>query len=263
LRFEILLILLPREIEQDAPGFRWQRSEVLVTSNSSLATRESGDNLVRLGNMLPGLEPALSRREVLARTVALMFVGDTAVAESRKSLTGESVIAGAGRRVDAPGAQSARFPSTNIELVKRRIQEGFSKNKPSVLVTSAACGTDLLSLEIAGQMNVERFILLPSAPAAFRASSVTDRPGNWGALFDRMIKESHVEVLSLPEGQEGYLETNLRLLDKAQALAKSMKLETKAMVIWDQKSRGSDDVTAHFLAQARERGLPVVEISTV
>jgi hypothetical protein len=256
-------MLLPREIEQDEPGFRRRRSEVLVTSKNSRVTRELDDNLVRLGNMLPSLKPVLSRREVLARVGALTFIGDMAMAESRKSPVGESVIAGAGRRVDATEAQIARFPSANIELVKHRIQEGFSKNKPLALVTSAACGTDLLSLEIAGQMNVERFILLPSDPAAFRASSVTDRPGNWGDLFDRTIKESHVEVLSLPEGQEGYLETNLRLLNKAQALAKKHKVETKAMVIWDQKLRGPDDVTGHFLAQARERGLRIIEISTV
>jgi hypothetical protein len=174
-----------------------------------------------------------------------------------------SVIVQAGRRMDPANTETVSFPSVNIDLVRHRIKTKFLESKLLALVSSAACGTDLLALEVAEQINVDRFILLPSPPAAFRASSVTDRPGNWGNLFDRLIKTSHVQVFTLPERQQGYLEMNVRLLDNAQSFAKRLEVEARAMVAWNQESRGADDVTAHFLEQARLRHLQIIDISTL
>ena len=207
-------------------------------------------------------ESKIPRREMLARTVPLLVSGPIALADSPHML-GRCVIAQAGRRVDAVNSAIARFPSANVPVVRERIKNELLQEKPLALVSSAACGTDLLALDLAGDLKIERFVLLPSKPEVFRASSVTDRPGDWGSLFDRIIKEAHVAVFTLPEGQAGYLETNIRLLDKAQALAQKNKVPAKAMVVWDQKSRGPDDVTGHFLAQARQRRWPIVEISTL
>jgi hypothetical protein len=191
---------------------------------------------------------------------ASMLIGRLAVTERKAD---RSVIVQAGRRVDATNAETVCFPVANVNRVKDRIKAELVENNPLALVSSAACGTDLLALEVAEQIKVDRFILLPSQPAAFRASSVSDRPGNWGDLFDRLMKTSHVEVLTLPEGQQGYLETNLKLLDKAQSMVKKRHVELKAMVAWNQESKGPDDVTAHFLEQARLRYLPIIDISTL
>ena len=106
-------------------------------------------------------------------------------------------------------------------------------------------------------------MLLPASPDEFRESSVTDRPGNWGPIYDAVLKASTVEVLSLPEGQEGYLEVNHKLLDKAQELAQGEGAPVSALVIWNRESRGDDDVTAHFLEEARRRSIKVLEISTL
>jgi len=173
------------------------------------------------------------------------------------------VLVQAGRRVDAPDAAAVRFPSSNVDVVRQRIRKCFGESKPDFLVTAAACGTDLLALEVAGQLSIKRVVLLPSEPAVFRGSSVVDRPGDWGEMFDRLVQEVKVEVLNVPEGQTGYLETNLRLLDRAQTLASSNNTVARALVVWDKKSRGPDDVTGHFLAQARLRKMQVVEISTL
>jgi len=172
------------------------------------------------------------------------------------------VLVQAGRRVDAPNATVARFPAVNIDLVRGRIRKYFEAAKPDFLVSSAACGTDLLSLEVAGDLKVNRVVLLPTDPKIFRNSSVVDRPGNWGEMFDRLLKEVNVEILDVPEGQTGYLETNVRLLERAQTMANSYNTDARALVVWDKKLRGPDDVTGHFLAQARLRKMPVVEIST-
>ena len=94
-------------------------------------------------------------------------------------------------------------------------------------------------------------------------SSVTDRPGNWGELYSKVLRTSKVEVLKLPGGQEGYFETNLKLLDRGEMLAKQEHTSVNALVVWNQESRGPDDVTAHFLDQAKLRRMPILEISTL
>jgi len=52
-------------------------------------------------------------------------------------------------------------------------------------------------------------------------------------------------------------------LDRAEALAKKFEASVKALIIWNGQSRGSDDVTGHFLEQAKRRGIPVTQISTL
>jgi hypothetical protein len=131
------------------------------------------------------------------------------------------------------------------------------------VVCSAACGSDLLLLEVASQMRLDQFVLLPAEPEAFRKSSVIDRPGNWGEVYDRTLKTAHVKVLHLQEGQEGYREVNLKLLEEGQQLARKHGVPAEALVIWNGTSRGPDDVTAHFLQQAKLRKITVLEIPTI
>ena len=62
------------------------------------------------------------------------------------------VIVEAGRRVDAPGAEAANFPSSNVGEVEQLIQHLLTREKPIAFVSSAACGADLLALDVAGDM---------------------------------------------------------------------------------------------------------------
>jgi len=185
------------------------------------------------------------------------------VLEARGKSAGRTVIIEAGRRVDAPDAQSPRFRPSKVSEVSRRIRELLHKQNPLAVVCSAACGADLLLLQAAGEMHIEQVVLLLSEPEAFRKSSVTDHPGNWGELYDQVLKTARVEILGLPEGQEGYLETNRKLLDRGQQLAREDRVPAEALVIWNGISRGPDDVTAHFLHEAKSRKMTVLEISTV
>jgi hypothetical protein len=180
---------------------------------------------------------------------------------NQSSDTRGPVIVSAGRRVDAPDASTPRFPARNVETVRARVEEFLQQQMPSAIVASAACGADLILLQAAHM--VPRYVLLPSSPEEFRESSVTDRPGDWGAIYDEVLQCAEVQVLKLPSGQEGYLAINDRLLDKAQALAGDLGTSVAVLVIWNQQSRGDDDVTEHFLRAARQRNFPISEISTL
>lgn len=203
---------------------------------------------------------------ILGATATIMLEGSSIAKASGSG----PVIVSAGRRVDAPDAATPRFPANNVDRVRTSIEEYLQREKPGAIVASAACGTDLLlfqssiNLASAGKIpTVRRYVLLPASPEEFRKSSVTDRPGDWGEIYDRVLKESTVEVLKMPAGDEGYLQTNIELLQKAKSVARERKAKLRALVIWNMQSRGTDDVTGHFLAQAEARQIPVTQISTV
>jgi hypothetical protein len=205
----------------------------------------------------------MDRRNFVSAMMGLVLTGRMSRLNANEENTRGPILVEAGRRVDAPEAKVARFPPQCVPKVRKKIQQVLTDQKPLAIVSAAACGADLLLLDVAGEMHISRYILLPSDPEEFRVSSVTDRPGNWGELYSKALRTSKVEVLKLPEGQEGYLKTNLELLDRAQALAKKEHTSVKALVVWNQESRGPEDVTAHFLEQAQMRKLPILEISTL
>ena len=190
---------------------------------------------------------SVNRREFLVGLGGIAVTSEMSVLQASGKSAGRPVIIEAGRRVDAPDAQVPRFPPSNVSEVSRRTRRLLSKQNPQAVVCSAACGADLLLLQAAGEMRIEQVVLLPSEPEVFRKSSVTDRPGDWGELYDKVLKTAQVEILRLSVDQEGYLETNLKLLDRGQQLARENGVAAEALVIWNGVSRGSDDVTAHFL----------------
>lgn len=205
----------------------------------------------------------MNRRALLFGAVGFAVVGSALRMGASPKSSSRRVLIAAGRRVDAADAEVPRFPASEVAKVRREIEELFSKEKPLAVVSSAACGADLIVLAVAESAGIERYVLLPSQPAEFRKTSVTDRPGNWGDVYDKVLQTSKVEILKVPEGQQGYLKTNLKLLDRGQALAREHSASAEALVVWNKETRGPDDVTAHFLAQAKRRRIQVVEIATL
>ena len=134
------------------------------------------------------------------------------------------VIALAGRRIDASGAETTRFPISNVGVVRQRLRELFETLRAQALVSSAACGADLIALLEAGALGMRRRVVLPFDREQFRASSVTDRPGEWGPVYDQVLDEvsSQGDLVTL-EGDandsQSYGAANLAILNEAVALA--------------------------------------------
>lgn len=177
------------------------------------------------------------------------------------------IIAFAGRRIDAPETDEKRFPAENVGAVREKIRSTLVESDATGLVCAAACGADILALEVAGELGLRRRVVLPYAKDLFRKSSVADRPGDWGARYDRILAEVEASgdlvVNNYAEVEETYFAANHDILDTAEEFAESRKQELAALVVWNGVSRGEDDVTAHFLEEAKGRGLRVGEIPTV
>jgi hypothetical protein len=177
------------------------------------------------------------------------------------------IIALAGRRVDSADAKESRFPLRNVEVVRMRAHATLKENRATTLVSSAACGADLVALSEAGRLAIRRRVILPFGRKHFRETSVTDRPGEWGSLYDRVLDEVEaagdlVIIQNGPEA-EAYSVANHAILDEAVTLAKAAHEPAMAVLMWDGVSRGHHDLTEEFGAEALKRGLPVTEVRTI
>jgi hypothetical protein len=176
------------------------------------------------------------------------------------------IIALSGRRVDAPDAESPRFPLQNVVPVTREVRRMLQDQQATAVVSSAACGADLIVLAEAGSLGLRRRVVLPFDSKRFRETSVVDRPGNWGAIYDKVIDEvgakGDLVVLDKTENDNPYAATNKVILGEAIALASQTQASVGALLIWDGISRGKEDFTESFGTAARKLQLPVFEILT-
>jgi len=178
-----------------------------------------------------------------------------------------SVIALAGRRIDAPDAKDVCFPLRNVPMVEARIRTRLQRGV-RVLVCSAACGSDLLALGVASELGMRRRVVLPFARTLFYETSVADRPGDWHERYDRALNEIEPQQDLVILGYEqadpaAYIRTNVAIVDEALRIAEQEGRLAGALVVWDGKSRGTEDLTAHFLDEARGKGMPFLEILTL
>jgi hypothetical protein len=176
------------------------------------------------------------------------------------------IIALAGRRIDAADAKPPRFPLHNVGIVKTRIRASLESRGATTLVCSAACGADLIALKEAGLLALRRRVVLPFERQRFRDTSVADRPGDWAVLYDQILDQveaaGDLVIATDASNGEAYAATNRRILDEAMSLGQQFPEPVTAMLIWEGTARGSNDLTASFGVEARNRGLPVVDVRT-
>jgi len=191
-----------------------------------------------------------------------------------------TLIAFAGRRIDAPDATTPRFPLRQVAVVREQIEALFRQEQVNRLICSAACGADLIALRVAQDLGIDYRIILPFAPERFRVTSVMDRPGtqewNWGTLFDQAIGISQgkgeLVVLGTHDDSQGkYQAVNDAILNEAVEQGRIQSgtgapqeiHDVQAVIAWDGHPRGPRDLTLHFAEEARSRGLVVKEILTL
>jgi hypothetical protein len=183
------------------------------------------------------------------------------------------VIAVAGRRIDpAMEATPPCFPYANVPAVHAAFRSALARERPALVIASAACGADLIALSAAAAAGIRFRVVLPFAAAMFRASSVVDRPdpAYWGPLFDRIIAgaRSHGDLVVLglsPDDPQVYARTNAAIL--AQASETGSRLDPAArclaLIAWDRAARAGADETKGMAELALSKGFEVREISTL
>jgi hypothetical protein len=177
------------------------------------------------------------------------------------------VIALSGRRIDAIDAKERRFPLANVDLVRLRIRSMLQAQAARALVSSAACGADLIALVEAHSLGLTSRIVLPASCEHFRRRSVIDRPGNWGSIYDKVIDAAtangNLVLMNQASPKPNYFLGSNAILDEAVTFAEKLGTSAGAVLVWNGISRGNHDVTEEFGKEARRRRLAVVEVSTL
>lgn len=184
------------------------------------------------------------------------------------------IVVLAGRRIDAEDADAMRFPADQIKRVREEIKRFFLTNKPDWLICSGACGADLIALDVIVELNMSAKMILPFDADTFKSTSVTDRKGNWGILFDSIYDElnekENVFLLNFSkDDKDAYEKTNVAILKTADALFKEKKTSDQAtekkvaLIIWEGTPKNSNDTTDHFRQLARQSGYTIHEINSL
>jgi hypothetical protein len=178
-----------------------------------------------------------------------------------------TVLAVAGRRIDAEDAQERRFPAVNEAMVAARLVDVMVSANGRGVVCSAACGTDILTLETAANLGLRRRVVLPFSRQEFRATSVADRGEDWGRRFDAILRrlpnEDVLELNLWPGKRNAYAAANSRILEEATEWAARSHCRALAMVVWNGLSRGATDLTDDFRRLAIEKNLEAIYVPTL
>jgi hypothetical protein len=178
-----------------------------------------------------------------------------------------TVLAVAGRRIDAEDAEERRFPPENEAVVTARLRDVMIAATGRAVVCSAACGADILALETAAYLGLRRRVVLPFSRQQFRAKSVADRGEDWGRRFDAILEQlpskDLVELNLEPGDKDAYAAANSRILDEAITWAAKSNRRALAVVVWNGFSRGTTDLTDAFRRLAIDRNLEAIPVPTL
>jgi len=181
-----------------------------------------------------------------------------------------TVAALAGRRIDAGDAPAPRFPLASVPKVRRTLHDVFVGKVVGALVSSAACGADLIALEVAGALGIRRRVVLPFSKERFRETSVVDRPGDWGPLYDRVIAEieaaDDLVVLgsAARDADDVYQWASAEIVRQAELLANASPGQNRmAVIVWEGAPRSVSDATEGFRKLAEEAGFTQCPVLTL
>jgi hypothetical protein len=176
-----------------------------------------------------------------------------------------TVAALAGRRIDPDDAIAPRFPISRVRIVRDAITGLLVRECVSTLVCSAACGADLVALEAAWSLGLRCRVVLPFAQDEFRRSSVIDRPGDWGHVYDRLLSRiraaGDLVILDGPVGDaRAYREANEAIVSQTNSLASDRR--RLAILVWEGHAHDETDLTAEFRRLACAAGMEQREVMT-
>ncbi len=166
--------------------------------------------------------------------------------------------------MDSPAQDRVRFPTSRVSHVASRIGAVLDVCCPSVVISAAAAGADLVMLDEAQVRRVPVHILVPLSTELFVERSVADCGGDWVERFHRVLDHatgdpaSMVEHLELDPHSDWYLKANELLVQRAVELAgpRSAIALTVRPVEGEEPPSATDD----FATRAIDAGLLVLSI---
>ncbi len=174
---------------ESATGRYWQEATLgeaaLILGDSDGAAA----HYARAASLAEGRHGDVCTTRRQARLLARHLPGaDASVADA---LVIPPVAVFTGHMIDAPGRPAPRFPPALEPAAREALRARLAAVSPLAVYVSAACGADLLCLELARERGCETHVVLPFPPGEFRRASVDFASGDWGARFDGALAAAH------------------------------------------------------------------------
>jgi hypothetical protein len=174
------------------------------------------------------------------------------------------VVVYSGHMLDHPTRDSPRFPPALEGAVRDALRARLTALRPLAAYGSAACGTDLLVLELVRQLGGETHIVLPFPPDEFREVSIDFAGGDWAKRFERaLIAADSVTVTSdhrASDSTSPFEYANLVFTGMGRLRAQVLQTSLCAFAVLDSGAGGAAGGTAAIAALWRSHGLQYEQV---
>jgi hypothetical protein len=251
----------PEHGAQPQPDY-WQAATLgeaaLILGDSAAAALHYGRAAALAGKRFGDISS--TRRQ--ARLLAAHLPGDGSAAAD--ALRVPPVLVFTGHMVDRPERPTPRFPIESEAMVRDAIRARMTTRQPVAAYGSAACGADILCLELARELGAETHIVLPFPPAEFRCASVDFAAGHWGDRFERAIAVADSVTICSDHHARGSVATfeyaNLILTGMGVLRAQILDTDLRALAVCDPSASGLPGGAASLAALWQARGLAVEHV---
>ena len=170
-----------------------------------------------------------------------------------------------GHMVDRPDRARQRFPQSLEAAVRGALRERLAAIAPLALYSSAACGADIIALELMRERGGETHVVLPFPLTEFRRVSVDFAQGDWGARFDRCLAEADsVTVTSDHHARDStatFEYANLVLTGMGRLRAQMLDAPVRGLAVADLSDPGLAGGTASILRLWEQHEMTVDQVA--
>jgi len=172
------------------------------------------------------------------------------------------VIVFAGHMIDSKNRKVPRFPKKLEKAIEELIDKHLKKVDRCIGFAAAACGSDILFLEVLKNHKGKVNVVLPSKPELFsKASVVIDDNTEWVERYKNIL-DSSAEITIIGAHASSLTASSYEYSNKIMyglARIKANHLETKLspLVVWDSHDVGSPGGTSSVINNWKNLGLDV------
>ena len=201
----------------------------------------------------------LSSTRNQARLLAAHLHGDASAA--LEALRIPAVLVFTGHMIDRPDRATPRFPPVLERLVRHALREKLAAHVPLAVYSSAACGADILCLEVARELGSETHVVLPFPSADFAVASVEFAAGDWGERFERALAAADSVTITSDHRARGSTATfeyaNLIMTGMGRLRAQMLDAPLRGLAAWDSTEPGAPGGSASVVSLWEKLRLPV------
>jgi hypothetical protein len=144
--------------------------------------------------------------------------------------------------IDKPTRTSPRFPTWAEAAVQATVQEAIARLSPTVAVSSAACGGDIIFAEEILRQQIPLYIVLPFKDReSFIKQSVAYAGKQWISRFRNICNKAEDVYFVKPgpyEDDRDFLDNQHAIIFFAQGIAAAVRMRLTCLILYDDTQPG-------------------------